>query len=699
MQAPALFAANPSIELNTASAHHMTIKSLENGGYEITTTGNDPHVISEPLAETYDPNKHYVLSFEYISMKGADFVQLFYGPPIKGSQSAMGDELLSSEGWTSYSLNIRAKQEPKSWRGGFKQFRLDFGHHSGRTIRIRNICLRPPTAEETKLLANAKKRKELISAFDERLQAMVKAKHRSKIARVVATPMTMEITVDLPNDMEDIVLCEVPFYQSPLQREFVWQKPLKAGSQTIRVKRLRNSYDRVFSSWILMKKGKEFVPVSHQRFVDAMPAKWALNRMHPKTKKGTTGLSNGNALFKDDYAKLGVHSATKNIILPALVSDKPSKHTKPHTLNGVTVHINQNALAGLDQSMLAMDSFGTVVSAIILIPKKTPMSHPGCTAQGIYAMANVVEANGWSTYAAGLDFLAQRYMRPDKKYGRITHWILHNEIDAGWVWTNAGEIPVDTYLDLYYRSMRTAQSVIRRYGNAGQVLMSLTHHWTARHNSKCYPPKSLVDLLAKRSQLEGNFDWGLAYHPYPQNLRDPRTWLDNKVTYDFYTPFITPKNLEVLDVYMKQKNMTSAGQVRTIVLSEQGSNSKGHDAQSYRDQAAGLVYTWLKMQSMDSIESYIHHRWMDHPEEGGLNLGFRRHSKTPNEAAQKASAVVFEELAKFGVKSTPDETKKPAWEVFRLLDTKDQAKVEKWSKTVIPAQHFKDIPAKVQHPK
>ena len=171
------------------------------------------------------------------------------------------------------------------------------------------------------------------------------------------------------------------------------------------------------------------------------------------------------------------------------------------------------------------------------------------------------------------------------------------------------------------------------------------------------------------------------------------------MTCNFNTPFITPKNLEVLDGYMKQETMIYDGKVRTIVLSEQGSNSKGHDAKSYRDQAAGLVYTWLKMQSIDSIESYIHHRWMDHPKEGGLNLGFRRRPQTSNKAAQKASAAVFEELATFGVKCTPDQTKKPAWEVFRLLDTKDQAKVEKWAKSVIPAQYLKDIPAKVQLPK
>jgi hypothetical protein len=303
-------------------------------------------------------------------------------------------------------------------------------------------------------------------------------------------------------------------------------------------------------------------------------------------------------------------------------------------------------------------------------------------------MPNVVEEKGWTIYAAGLDFLAQRYLRPDRKYGRITHWIMHNEADAGWVWTNAGEIPLHTYLDLYYRSMRTAQSVIRRYGDAGDVLISLTHYWTTAHNAKCYKPKDMIDLLAKRSLQEGNFDWGLAYHPYPQNLRDPRTWLDKKVTVDFNTPLITPKNLEVLDAYMRQPQMLYDGKVRTIVLSEQGSNSPGHDAQSYRDQAAGLVYTWLKLEKLDSIESYIHHRWMDHPKEGGLNLGFRRREQTSTEAAKKATQAICAEFAKFGLDCSPDETSKPAWDIYRVLETPDQPKAVDWARTVIPHEYF-----------
>ena len=193
-----------------------------------------------------------------------------------------------------------------------------------------------------------------------------------------------------------------------------------------------------------------------------------------------------------------------------------------------------------------------------------------------------------------------------------------------------------------------------------------------RHNERCYAPKDMIDLLVKRCERERDFDWGLAYHPYPQNLRDPRTWLDRNATFDFQTKLITPKNLEVLDAYMRQKQMLYGGKVRTIVLSEQGSNSPDYSEKSLRDQAAGLLYTWLKFEKIDSFESYVHHRWMDYPHEGGLNLGF-----WTNRQGQE-----------------PKHTKKPAWEVWRQVGTDEQKKsVEKY-RAIIGKRYLENIPYK-----
>ena len=84
----------------------------------------------------------------------------------------------------------------------------------------------------------------------------------------------------------------------------------------------------------------------------------------------------------------------------------------PGALADQIIYVDPGALKALDASMQKMDELKMVVSAIILVPRGHAMSHPDCAPQGIYAMANVVEEEGWNVYAAGLDFLAQRYTRP-----------------------------------------------------------------------------------------------------------------------------------------------------------------------------------------------------------------------------------------------------------------------------------------------
>jgi hypothetical protein len=667
--------ASTPVELDLKQTNQVTVEAV-NDSYAIKTTGGDPWVMSRPLGR-YDAENEYMLSFEYFCARGLNAIQLFYGPPIRASHSAEGPAVPSSEGWTTYTFNIKEQQKSGSWKGGYTRLRLDFGNQSERRIQLRNIQLRKPTPHELKKMQQRESVRKERAAFERKLHGMLAKQFPVRIEQVKATAGKIEVHTS-GTLAGGLFLCEVPLYQTSVDRtDFVWQHAFKPNAKVTILPRFRPEgdavHDRIYSGWIVMRRTEAGLePASHLHFTDTIPPQWQLKRDRPLSKKGTTGLHGGNTFQVNDYKELGVHNCTKNIVLNRLISLKSGKDTFPRTFNKRTYHIRKPALRRLDQAMLEMDKLEIVVSAIILIAKNTTMTHPDCTPQGIWAMPNMATREGWNYYAAGLDFLAERYSRPDRKYGRVTHWIMHNEVDAGWIWTNAGEKPLHTYFDLYYRSMRTAQCTARKYGVAGHVLISLTHHWTQAQNHRCYRPKDIVDLLQKRSALEGDFDWGLAYHSYPQNLRDPRTWLDTKATFSFQTPLITPKNLEVLDAYMRQRQMLYAGEPRTIVLSEQGSNSQDHSDQSYRDQAAGLVYTWLKFEKLDTIESYIHHRWMDAGpgQEGGLLLGFW--TNLPNQ--------------------NPRHRKKPAWDVYRRLGTDQQQEAVEVAKELIHPSYFEAIP-------
>lgn len=122
---------------------------------------------------------------------------------------------------------------------------------------------------------------------------------------------------------------------------------------------------------------------------------------------------------------------------------------------------------------------------------------------------------------------------------------------------------------------------------------------------------------------EGDFEWGVAYHPYPQNLRDPDTWKDDEATNDFDTPYITPKNLEVLPAYLAQQRFLYRGEKpRAILFSEQGFNTPTLSEADQRRQVAGLVYVFRKLRQLPTVEAWHLHRYQDMPEgEGGLRLG------------------------------------------------------------------------------
>jgi hypothetical protein len=269
-----------------------------------------------------------------------------------------------------------------------------------------------------------------------------------------------------------------------------------------------------------------------------------------------------------------------------------------------------------------------------------------------------------------MDFLAKRYSRPDNRYGRIHHWIMHNEINAGWIWTNAGDKTALLYMDLYHRSMRTAYLIARQYDPNAKVFISLEHHWTMKPDAHFYAGKELLELLTLFSRAEGDFDWAVAFHPYPQNLFDPRVWKDTQVSFTFDTPKITFKNLEVLDAFVKKPSMRFEGKrVRAVHLSEQGLNSRDYTPAELRDQAAGMAFAWNKYKNLDSIEVFHYHNWVDNRHEGGLRIGLR---KFPDDKDDPLG-------------------KKPIWFVYQAMATPQEEEVLAPYKPVVGVRDWGEV--------
>ena len=263
---------------------------------------------------------------------------------------------------------------------------------------------------------------------------------------------------------------------------------------------------------------------------------------------------------------------------------------------------------------------GTVISAIILCQTNSQYKDPENDG-GYYTMPNITTAEAFNMYAAALEYMAKRYSSND--IGRISHWIMHNEVDSNSEWTNMGSQPMMRFLDRYVKSMRICYNIVRQYDQNAAVLGSYTHCWTAADGG--FSSRKMLEKTVQYSKAEGDFWWGVAYHPYPQSLTRPEFWEnDNSSTYSMDSPYVTFKNLEVLSKWAKTADNLYKGEKKRIVfLSENGTNSPSYEESDLVKQAAGAAWAWKKVSRLDGIDAVQWHNWADNKDEGGLRIGLR----------------------------------------------------------------------------
>jgi hypothetical protein len=164
----------------------------------------------------------------------------------------------------------------------------------------------------------------------------------------------------------------------------------------------------------------------------------------------------------------------------------------------------------------------------------------------------------------------------------------------------------------------------------------------------------------------------MAYHAYPENLFDCRVWEDTTATDSFNTQIINFKNLHILPNYLSQSSYLYNGQMRRIILSEQGFHSKDSTLASQQEQAAAYAYSYYKSKFTTGIDAFILHRHVDHGSEGGLNLG-----------------IWFRDTSK-GIPNAPS-SHKYLYDVFQKIDTNESESVTNFAKAIIGITNWTDV--------
>lgn len=675
-----------TLRLTETGIHDATLQKLETGEWEIQTTGTDPYVFTQPISPSPDLSRLHVLAFDYFSTTGTNLVQVFLDPPLREASSVTGPGLSRSEGWSGYALDLQSAWDKSH---SVRTLRIDLGSQANKRIQIRSLLLRSLSPQERNLAVRREANRASEKQRENRLRDYLARKYPCRVTQVMVTNRQIKVSgtrgIVAPHAL---FLAQIPLWADVTEVGLGISdtKPLQTDtqghfSQTMKRRSPQNggpSPDELLCRWAVVRKTtKGWELLSQARYSDTVEAQTPLlPEEKPRNKKGVGGFSADRPL--SDVDDLGLSAATVNIVLNGLFATTPGQGRTPFVYGSRTWYADDAQIARLDKTIGEAAKHHLVVSAIVLVGQagSAPVGSfsrliacPDADPAGIFVMPNVAEKNGLLAYAASLDFLAKRYSRTDNRWGRIHHWILHNEVNAGWVWTNAGDKTELLYMDLYQRSLRTAYLIARQYDSHAKVFISLEHHWTMIASAHFYAGKSLLERLGEFSRAEGDFEWGIAFHPYPQNLFDPHVWADTEVNFTFDTPKITFKNLEVLDAWVKRPFMRYQGKVRTVHLSEQGLNSRDYTPNALRDQAAGMAYAWNKFKNLNSIEVFHYHNWVDNRGEGGLRIGLRRF---PDDADEPLG-------------------RKPIWFVYQSLGTDTEAAVTAPYQSVVGVEDWAQV--------
>jgi hypothetical protein len=382
----------------------------------------------------------------------------------------------------------------------------------------------------------------------------------------------------------------------------------------------------------------------------------------------------------DDALALGVKHAALNFDLSRLVDPAGDPANPTWELDGKTYHFHREYAEAIDRQIKALSDHGVLVYIIVLAYQSGDpqvnriMLHPRCVAHppnGLGAF-NTVTDEGRAWFEASMEFIAERWSRPDKQFGRAVGYIIGNEVNSHAAWCNMGPATMETFADDYLRTVRLAHDAIRKESSWARVYISLEHHWNIHYPAlselESFAARPFLEYFAHRAKEGGDFDWCLAFHPYPENLFEPRFWNDKTATNGPNTPRITFKNLSMLTQFMNQRNLRYYGKPRSIILSEQGFHTpSGTNGQAI--QAAAFCYAYKKVEALKGIDAFILHRHVDNPNEGGLLLGLR--SMTPS--------------------STESRPKKLIYDCFRAADTSDWKKSFEFALPIVGLKSWKGV--------
>ena len=380
-----------------------------------------------------------------------------------------------------------------------------------------------------------------------------------------------------------------------------------------------------------------------------------------------------------DAMELGVKHTTINIPYHHIIGGNLK-----YRYNGKDYYFNEELIASYDKMISSFSNKGIIVTAILLNGWND--AHPELHEAGLaksssafYYGFNVSTPEGYETTRALFSFMAERYSGADYKHGRVSNWIVGNEVNNNKNWNYVGPMDLASYTKLYEKNFRVAYTAIKSRSKNARVFFSTDYEWKKQNTNLQYAAKDFIDLFNAGISAEGNIEWGLAYHPYPYHMTEPEFWDDDQtgmVNETFESPVVNFKNLHVLTDYFQQAHMrTAGGQVRHIILSEEGFTSDSISrGKVYDIQAAAFAYAYYLVDNNPYIDAFILNRQVDAITEVETSCAFGLWTVDMSRP-DKVIAVMPKNI----------------YQVFKHIDTRKSLRYSEFAKSIVGISDWSEV--------
>ena len=315
--------------------------------------------------------------------------------------------------------------------------------------------------------------------------------------------------------------------------------------------------------------------------------------------------------------EFGIKQSRFDVSLPGFISLKEQPGTIPFEFEGRTYYFYEEdvrkyaeQITGYDVSTFivlnCMHNFGSKREKELMKICAHPNYEWGSKEAFISAF-NMTTEESVNLYGAFIAFLAM-YFTPEENPYHLGGVVIGNEITIPRFWGNAGVMEIEDYMEEYFHAMRIAWICGKKYYSDFRVYVSLNQEWVNITNQpyRIYNGRRILDLMAEIGARDGDFDWHVAHHPYPE---DADFWNDRRAPFHFNAQIITYRNMEVLEAYLAQPQFLYKGEPRRIIFSEQGFNSPDGPLQKLREKqaAAGYTLAYLKARNMKTVDMMYNH--------------------------------------------------------------------------------------------